>query len=178
MKTLPREQANVLWGKWWGEMRDEWFKVEVLQDYSGEDAGPSLEAWIKGDKQTSIRLIREENHIEWVEDCQKKLKQGVELTRIHLVEEPPTPYLEWEVEHYKLVNIAKCGESVYLLNRSEVKDLDIPAGDLMVFDKKRAVVNTYNSRGFMTHETFYDKDHDIKKFLELRKKLMERARPL
>ncbi|MGH7157003.1 MAG: DUF6879 family protein [Candidatus Saccharimonadales bacterium] len=50
MKTLPRRQAGELWGKHWNEMSQEWFKLEVLQDYSAEDAGPSLDAWLEGDK--------------------------------------------------------------------------------------------------------------------------------
>ncbi len=40
------------------------------------------------------------------------------------------------------------------------------------------VVNKYNSRGRMTHQTFYDEADDIGRFLELRKMLMERAKPL
>ena len=159
-------------------MRSEWFKVEVLQDYSGEDAGPSLNSWLKGDKEKSIDLIKKANYIKWVEGCQKKIKQGVKLIRTHVVEEPFTPYIEWEVEHYKLVNVPKCGEKVYLLNRLDITDLELPAGDLMIFDKKRVVVNKYNSRGRMTHQTFYDEADDIARFLELRIELMKRAMPL
>jgi len=49
---------------------------------------------------------------------------------------------------------------------------------MMIFDKKRVVVNSYNPAGLMTHETFYDAHDDIAKFLELRKKLIELAKPL
>ncbi len=159
-------------------MRNEWFKVEVLQDYYGEDAGPSLDYWLKGDKKRSINLIKAADYSKWVEDCRKKLEQGVRLTRMHIVEEPYSPYIEWELEHYKYVNIPKCGEEIYLVNRLEFKDSGLPSGDLMIFDKKRAVVNKYNSRGRMTHQSFYDETDKIGRFLELRKTLMERAQPL
>lgn len=98
----------------------------------------------KRNKQRSINLIKETDYSKWVEDCQKKLKQGVKLTRIHLVEEPYSSYIEWELQHYKLVNIPKCGEKVYLVNRLEIVDLEFPNSDIMIFDKKRVVVNTYN----------------------------------
>lgn len=186
MKTLPRKQAAALWNVWWDEMRDEWFKVEVLQDYKvevlqdyyAEDAGPSLGSWLKSDKQMSIEVMRDDPSPQFTKNCQQKLKQGVKLIRIHVVEEPYTPYLEWEIEFYKHISIPLRGEKVYLLKRSETSDFSLPGGDIMIFDKKRVVVNAYNEHGQMTHETFYDENDDIGRFLELRKTLIKRAKPL
>jgi hypothetical protein len=178
MKTLPRRSANELWNKWWDEMQDEWFKVEVLQDYAAEDEGPSLIAWLKGDKQRSIELMKEDQAPKFTKNCQEKLKQGVKLHRIHVIQKPYAPYIAWEIEFYRRVSIPLRGESVYLLNRSDTTDLELPVGDVMIFDKKRVVVNTYNQRGLMTHQTFHDEVDDIGRFLELRKMLIERAKPL
>jgi hypothetical protein len=178
MKTLPREQADALFDKFWDEMESEWFKIEVLQDYSAEDDSPSLRSWIGGDRAESIRLLRAEADPEWINQCQAKLKQGVKLVRVHLVEEPFTPYLQWELEHYKYVNVPRCGERVHLVNKSELIGLEIPPGDIIIFDKIRAVVNDYDARGLMTRQTFYDKNDDINNFLELRKQLIKLAKPL
>jgi hypothetical protein len=179
MKTLPRTEASRLWDAWWDEMSVEWFKVEVLQDYYGEDAGPSLDNWLKGNKDLSLKLLKNDiSDNEWLKICRNKVKQGVKLLRIHIIEEPLSPYVEWEIEAYKAKNIPFGGEKVHLINRSEVKDLNIPAGDLMIFDKKRAIVNTYSGRGRMTHQTFYGEPDDISHFLGLRKKLIKRAQAL
>lgn len=178
MKTLRRETANELWERYWNEMRYEWFKLEVLQDYSGEDASPSLESWLKGDKQRSVTLMKAENHQEWVKSCRQKQAQGVNFIRIHAVEEPYSPYLEWELKHYEYINIPKCGEKVYLINKADIADLKLPAGDLMIFDGTRAVINTYDKNGFMTHETFYEKGDDISHFLKLASALKKLAQPL
>jgi len=159
-------------------MRDEWFKIEVLQDYYAEDAGPSLDSWLNGNKQKSIKLMKKDPGPKFTKNCQDKLKQGLELLRIHVVEEPYTPYIEWEIEFYKRASMPLRGEKVYLLNRSDAKDLELPTGDIMIFYKKRAVVNKYNSLGRMTHQTFYDERDDIRHFLKLRKKLIELAKPL
>lgn len=178
MKTLPRDETESLWEQYWNEMRDEWFKLEVLQDYAAEDEGPSLESWLKGDKQRSIELMGEDSDPEFTKNCREKLKQGVKLTRIHIIEEPLSPYMQWETEFYRRVSVPLRGEEVYLINRLEIADLRLPEGDMMIFDKKRAITNTYNNRGLMTHETFYDERDDIGQFLELRKRLIERAKPL
>lgn len=178
MKTLPRQQADDLRDKYWREMRDEWFKLEVLQDYAAEDESSSLEAWLNGNKKRSLELMAEDSDPEFTQNCQEKLRQGVNLTRIHVVEKPLTPYMKWEIEFYKRISMPLRGEKVYLLNRLDTSNLKIPAGDLMIFDKKRAILNTYNEHGLMTHETFYDENDDINQFLELRKRLIARAKPL
>ncbi len=177
MKTLARDKANTLWAQWWDEMAEEWFKLEVLQDYSGEDGSPSLQAWLKGDRQKSVELMKKHADLDFLASCQEKIQNGVKLIRVHVVEEPRSPYLEWEIEFYRHINIPKGGESVSLLPKNLVQGLDIPAGDLMIFDNKRVAVNTYDS-GRMTHETFYDETDDIDRFLDLKKAILKTARPL
>ena len=86
--------------------------------------------------------------------------------------------MKWELEQYKYVNSPQCGEQVYLLDKADTAGLKLPAGDLMLFDNERAVVNSYDDRGLMTHETFYDKPDDINEFIELAKELKNLARPL
>jgi hypothetical protein len=178
MKTLLGQAADALWDKYWDEMRQEWFKLEVLQDYSPEDDGPSLREWTRGEKQKSIQLMEEETDPDEVEDYRKKQKQGVKLTRIRVLKVPYSPYTEWELEYYKRVNILKYGDMVHLVDASKLADLELPAGDLMIFDSKRAAVNTYDHNGLVTHQTFYDESDDISRFLKLKKELIERAEKL
>lgn len=156
-------------------MGAEWFKVEVLQDYSGEDSGPSLASWLEGDKQTSVELMNANVNHNWVKMSQNKIRQGVKLIRIHILDQPFTPYIEWEQEHYKQINTKLCGERVYLLDRCDVRGLTLPKGDLMIFDKKVAVVNSYNAAGAMTAQTFFGRNDDISPFLKLRLKLLKAA---
>jgi len=77
MKTLPRAEADAVWDKYWNEMHSEWFKLEVLQDYSPEDEGPSLKKWLEGDKQRSIEFLKADPNPEFTKICQEKLRQGV-----------------------------------------------------------------------------------------------------
>ena len=155
MQKLERDEAGKKWDQLWQGMTKEWFKVEVLQDYSGEDAGESLDAWMAGDKERSIQLMKAWTP-EWANECRAKVEQGVKLTRIHVVDYPLSDYVQWEIEVYKNRNIPMGGEDVYLLDRKDISGIDLPAGDLMIFDKKYVVVNEYDDNGRMTSETFHD----------------------
>jgi len=171
MKTLPANQQDELWDKYWREMGQEWFKVEVLQDYKGEDNGPSLLAWLSGDKKRSIELLETDEDPEFTKDCRQKAAQGVQLSRVHIVEEPLSPYMQWEMEYYKRVSIPLRGEQVFVVRKSDLNSSDLPDGDLMIFDKRRVIVNSYDQTGLMTQADFYDESDDINHFLRLREDL-------
>jgi len=176
MITLPRGKDTKVWKKFWNETKKEWFKVEVLQDYSGEDSGPSLKAWLKGEKEKSIRLMTEKiNSNGWVKMAGKKPFRKI---RIHIVEKPYTPYLEWEIEAYKNINIPFAKEEVYLIDKNKVLNLDIPDGDFMIFDQKRLAKNYYDKSGRVYKADFYKDGEDISRFLLLRKKLLKLASKL
>lgn len=178
MKTLPRAEANQLWRKFWSEMSREWFKVEALQDYTAEDDGPALRAWLAGDKKRSLRLISQNIDPKSTEEFQHKLRQGVKFRRFHVVDRPYTAYIEWEIEHYKRVNQPVWGELVRLVNRLDIADLVLPAGDFMVFDDRRAVVNDYNSAGLVVSQTFYDETDDISWLLKLKPEIIRAGKSL
>lgn len=173
MITLSRTKAEArgLWDQYWHDMCQEWFKVEVLQDYTGEDDSPSLRAWLKGDKEQSLALLKQTTHNGWAERCKEKSGQGVLMRRVRIIEKPHTPYTEWELEFYKHINIPN-GEQLFFLDKKVVQGLDLPSGDLMIFDNKRAVMCAYDKTGRVTHQTFYDKADDIAKFLQLKHDLL------
>lgn len=168
MKTMQREDAFILWGQWWDEMQEEWFKVEVLQDYSGEDEGASLAAWLVGDKEQSIKRMPGEMK-DWVKMCQRSPAQK---RRFRIIREPKTLYTEWELELYKQVNIPLAGEIVRLIPSGAVEHLDIPDGDIMIFDEKRVARARYSSNGKVQKMDFYtNTEDDISDFLALRSEL-------
>jgi hypothetical protein len=176
MNTLSRAQAHQLWDQYWADMGKEWFKIEVLQDYSGEDDCASLRAWLAGDRQTARALLAEAG-IDWLQRCQSKHRAGVLLRRVRIIEQPLTPYTEWELAFYEQVNVPG-GEEVFVVDKDVARRLVLPSGDLMVFDNKRAAVCAYDKTGRVTHETFYDERDDISPFLQLTHDLLALARPL
>lgn len=159
-------------------MNKEWFKLEVLQDYSGEDDGESLRCWIRGEKQKSIQLMKEELDPGELQDYHQKQAAGVKLTRIRMLNSPHSVYTAWELEHYNHVNIPLYGEQIYLLENTEALSLKLPGGDLMIFDNERAVLNSYSKNGQVINQTFYDQADDINEFIQLSKKLKSLAKPM
>ena len=159
-------------------MSREWFKIEVLQDYKGEDDSPSLRAWLNGDKKRSVELLKTDDDPEFTADCRQKAALGVKLYRVHIIDETLSPYMEWEINYYKHISIPLRGEQVSIIRRADLNGLDLPAGDLMIFDKRRAIVNSYDQTGLMTQADFYDEHDSISHFLELRKGLKFLAKPI
>jgi len=178
MKTLFSGGMDELWDKYWGELASEWFKLEVLQDYTGEDDGPSLQAWLKGDRNRSLELLRTDDDPEFTKDCRTKLDQGVKLIRVHIIAEPASPYMLWELEYYKHISIPLRGEQVSIVHKADAAGLDLPVGDLMIFDGRRAIENSYDKNGRLVQADFYDERDDLSRFLELKKALESRSRPL
>jgi ribosomal protein L11 methylase PrmA len=80
---------------------------------------------------------------EWIDECKKNPAKKM---RIHIVEEPYTPYLEWEAELYKHVHIPVIGEQVFIIPKQQVDHIDIPEGDFMIFDTSRAIQSHYNKK--------------------------------
>jgi hypothetical protein len=172
MKNLNRNEAFKLWDIYWNDSVNEFFKVEAIQDYGAEEIvqSPSYEAWAKGDKNKSIEIMKQ-NANEWSKQTRQK---RVLKIRIHIVKKPYSSYIEWEIMHYKLVNIPLGDEKVYLVNSEDIKDVIIP-GDFMIFDNERVANSHYGETGKMTGMDFYDRGEDISKFIRLKDLLLSKA---
>jgi len=156
----------------WNEMQKEWLKVETLQDYSGEEEFPSLQVWLSGDKGRALALMEgESSESEWGRMLKSK---NVTKTRIHIVQKPYSPYLEWELEAYRRTNIP-AGEKIYIVNSESVVPLQIP--DFFIFDNERAIESKYDSSGRVESMNIYDRGENIEKFLNYKKELLKVAEP-
>lgn len=125
MEILRRDEAEERFDAWWQNMHHEWFKLEVLQDYGGQDDNPSLRSWLAGDHRTSLELLAQMD-TGWRARCQEKVSRGVLLRRVRIVERPFTPYTAWEMGYYRHTNIPG-GEQVLLVDREDVGDLELQA---------------------------------------------------
>jgi hypothetical protein len=155
MKTLARAKAGQLWNQYWNEMRREWFKLEVLQDYTGEDECESLQKWYMGDRQGSLELLRlSDPDSEFTHRCREKLGQGVKLLRLRIIQKPISLYTAWELEFYKIISQSLRGEQVLVIEKADTEELGLPKGDMMIFDETRVAVNS-SVPIFMTKPTTF-----------------------
>ena len=101
------------------------------------------------------------------------------MRRIRVVETPHTPYTEWEMMVYEEVNIPS-GEEVLLVGKDEVAGLELPTGDMMMFDNERLAVCFYDDTGRVASQTFYGSNEgdDIAGFINLKQRLLKNSVPL
>jgi Family of unknown function (DUF6879) len=176
METFDIQQIQVEFEKLFAAAKSEMFKAEVLQDYSAIDDSPSLRAWLAGDKAASRKLAAaDQSRIDWRKRC---LASPADITRVHVVDSPLTPYLEWEVDVlYKGSLLPSGAEQVFLVSRSDLQGLALPAGDFWIFDSSTVLEWKFDD-GNPAGGIVWDKTGDISRFLELRRKLLRVATPL
>lgn len=173
MQNLNRTEAEKVWQTLWEKTQHEWFKVELLQNYFDEDDGPSLQAWLRGDKEASIQLLDESKiSNNWVKFCQTSPARKI---RIRVTEKPYSPYLEWELNVYRLINVPLAGEEIYLIPSERVKSLRLPEADFTIFDQKYVIQNYYSQEGGLIKADSYNETDDISFFLNLRAQLLENS---
>lgn len=170
MINLSRDKALQVWGTFWDDMTDEFFKVEDLQEYADEQSEQqsSLSLWLRGDKEAALEAIRA-HQAEWSEQTRTKRAHKI---RVHVIDEPLSEYLQWEIEHYKLVNIPLGGEEVYLVNRRDVPEYDL--GDFMMFDTKKVAKSHYSSGGYLESMDLYDGE-SVQAFIDAKQLLLQFA---
>lgn len=179
MKTLLVDHMDELWDVYWNSLSSEWFKLEALQDYTAGEDSPSLIAWLKGDKKASLNLLKNNDDPGFTAECRQKRSQGVKLWRVHVMHQLLSPYRQWEIEYYKKISQPLRSENVRIIGNHEISDFDLPAGDLMIFDDQRAILNTYNQNGLLVSAKFYNQnDTELNQFLSLKKAILERSKPL
>lgn len=179
MEVLRRDQTMERWDAWWNALHKEWFKLEVRQDYTGEDDCPSLRAWVDGERKRSLELLdMQAAQSRWRQRCLRTSSAGILLRRVRVVDWPLQPYTAWEMEYYRRVNIPG-GEQVLFVDRDQVAGLDLPDGDIRMFDDKRLLVGTYDETGRLVTDALYDtvQGDDITDFLRLKDTVLALGRP-
>jgi hypothetical protein len=99
--------------------RDSW-KLERQQHFM-EPGFPSWDAFAEGDWERSLRLIEEERDF-LVDFMRKAAEHRIGLYRLRVVEEPITPYLQWELHLLRLR--ADCGERIRVVGADTVRELE------------------------------------------------------
>ena len=164
MRRVSLAEAGKAWDDFFAIAKKNVFKCEVLQDYTAVDMGPSLQAWYDGDKELSVKLMIEADRTnEWMKAY---LARDIRKTRVHIVQEPYSPYLEWEIECYKH---GHNGEDIFLTPYEALDNIKIPKGDFWMFDDGAVVEYVYEGRhGNPVGGYIYPPGSDITRFRVVR----------
>ena len=156
------------------------FKAEVLQDYTAVDDCPSLRAWVRDDKDEARRLgALDPGIIAYRNRCLTSL---ADITRVHVVQEPLTPYLQWEIDVcYKNSLIAYGAETVLLADAANLVDVQLPAGDFWMLDNSRVLQWQYEEgKGRIVGALLWEESRgdDLSGFRHLREALLDISVPI
>jgi hypothetical protein len=101
--------------------RDSW-KLERLQHFE-EHSSPSREALRQGDWDEAMRLV-DVRRAEHLTNAQDDHSRGAVFHRIRIVEEPLTPYVQWELHALRVQ--AESGTRINVVNAEQIRGLEGP----------------------------------------------------
>ncbi|TDU06462.1 hypothetical protein EDD99_5021 [Streptomyces sp. 846.5] len=139
--------------RFWRIGREGFWKLERLQNYQ-EPGFASWEAFRSGDWARALRLIDEmrvdfERHLARVRDA------GFDHHRVRVVEEPITPYVQWELHVLQAKD--QCGEDVAVVTVDQIQAFESvdPLPDLVVLGSDAAYDVHYAADGIPDGATLF-----------------------
>ncbi|MBI0296975.1 hypothetical protein JBE04_21525 [Streptomyces sp. PRKS01-29] len=125
------------------EGRDSW-KLERQQHFQ-EPGNASWQAFSQGDWRGALELI-EKRRDELLAFMGEAAKRNFSLYRVRVVEEPLTPYLQWELNMLRLR--AECGERIRVVGPGQIRKFeeDGPLPELVSLGGRTLYKVIYDSR--------------------------------
>jgi hypothetical protein len=136
----PAEFAS---GKFASLFEREAYRLEVLDWYYTPETQQRLQRFLAGEQVTA------EERAPWLAMVREARAMGKTMSRVHLVSEPLTDYLKYELACYR--SSVEAGEEVGILPDDRAAGLDLPELDYWLFDSERAAVMVYGDRGAFLH---------------------------
>lgn len=115
------------------------FRLETLDHYAMEYEEEAVQRFLAGEPRDTTYIAG------WLERVQAAVGAGRRMQRVHMVSEPLSDYLRFEITGYRL-NV-QAGEDVRILPRQASADLDLPDHDFWLFDSRQVVCMRYDGQG-------------------------------
>jgi hypothetical protein len=132
----------------WSRLQCCFRKVECWQAYQEREANRSQTAFNKGQVDKARELLREEAEADRALYDDVKARK-IDYARIRLVQEPLTPYLEYELMAYRIreslgeaIEVVRCERGVNLPNENYF--------DFLLFDRHTALIHDYGDEGLQS----------------------------
>lgn len=105
------------------------FRLETLQDYSGSGEDPHLAAFLAGEPRPPSP-----EHEQWAGAVRAHRRAGRVLQRVHIVTEPLSDYIRWELSWGYQPGVA-AGEEVCIIPVADGEwPVEVPHRDFWLFD--------------------------------------------
>lgn len=98
------------------------------------------------------------------------MARDISKTRVHVVEEPYTPYIVWEIKCYRH---GHKGEDIFLTSKGKLGSIKVPGGDFWIFDDSSAVEFIYEGlHGKSVGGYIYPSGSDISHLRAVKKEVL------
>lgn len=131
--------SDPAFGRLFTNIRSSWFRLETLQRYDVEYERADLAAFLRGEQLDTTPGP-------WQATLRDHVAAGHQLTRVHVLEEPLSDYVRYELHAY-MPNV-DAGEDVRVIAvRSGEWPENVPRHDFWLFDDERLWLMDYDAQG-------------------------------
>jgi Family of unknown function (DUF6879) len=146
------------------------FRLELLDRYDSPGTQDRLERFLAGEPDDpAIRAG-------WDDFLADLRRAGKSISRVHVVSEPLTDYLRFELAFY--AGSVAAGEDVRILPRVTGAEMSLPSFDFWLFDDEAAAVMIYDSAGSWQGVQLVTDSEFVSDCRRWREATMRRAMPL
>ena len=150
------------------------WRLELLDWYTSPATEKRLARFLAGEQVTA------EERAPWLSMLRRDRGAGKTIGRVHVIREPLTDYLRYELACYQSSFAA--GEDIRILPADLAAGLDLPGFDFWLFDAgqpgARVAVNVYGERGAWLHAEIITDPGFVADCCRWRDAAMSRAIPL
>jgi hypothetical protein len=115
------------------------YRLELLDWYTSPATERRLARFLAGEKVTAAERAS------WLATVRSARAAGATMSRVHVVAEPLSDYLRYELNCYE--SSVAAGEDIRILPAGLAAGLGLPSFDYWLFDDDRVVVQHYGERG-------------------------------
>jgi hypothetical protein len=115
------------------------FRLETLDHYAMAYEEAAVQRFLAGEPRDTTYIAG------WLDRVSAARDAGRRMQRVHVVTEPLSDYLRFEITGYRL-NV-EAGEDVRILPRRASEGLDLPDHDFWLFDDRQVVRMRYDGEG-------------------------------
>ncbi|MGH3547887.1 MAG: DUF6879 family protein [Pseudonocardiaceae bacterium] len=145
------------------------FRLETLPQYLVVQEAEEFASWTAGYPRTP----RTPDTHEYLAELRRDVGRGIRWYRVHILDQPLTAYLRFELCGY-LAN-QEAGEEIYVVDRDTHPDLAGLHEDFWLYDEEIAVRMVYDRKGRFLHP---EPVEDLESYRKMRDTALRHAEPL
>jgi hypothetical protein len=147
------------------------FRLELLDQYVAANEAEPFRRFLAGEPQDPAWRGP------WQEFVRSSLSDGKQMARVHVVDEPLSDYLQFELTCAYPANV-DAGEDVRILPPYRHPAVSLPSRDYWLFDDRAVVLMDYDEDGDFTGAELASDSHTIRHYRRIRDLAMRHSVPL